>query len=181
MDIATDIDKIKSVVIKDESDSDVPVRSRSRFMPRGHTSIELENNEPSKLGSTTSAQMPRGMQEGLGNPGTDITRKEPTNDLGRLFDQVTFSGTSTPSDEGVKKAYEEFANVLRRWETPGAIQQLYPRSLQRKHRLSLPLSDEAAAIEQLGLRPRIVAGSRENLKVTYPEDLAIAEAILRTK
>ncbi|MBV8032769.1 MAG: 2-C-methyl-D-erythritol 4-phosphate cytidylyltransferase, partial [Betaproteobacteria bacterium] len=32
--------------------------------------------------------------------------------------------------------------------------------------------------EQLGLRPRLVAGSRENLKVTYPEDLAIAEAIL---
>jgi 2-C-methyl-D-erythritol 4-phosphate cytidylyltransferase len=43
------------------------------------------------------------------------------------------------------------------------------------------VTDEAAAVEQLGLRPRIVAGSRENLKVTYPEDLAIAEAILRAK
>jgi 2-C-methyl-D-erythritol 4-phosphate cytidylyltransferase len=41
------------------------------------------------------------------------------------------------------------------------------------------VTDEAAAIEQLGLRPRMIAGSRENLKVTYPEDLAIAEAILR--
>jgi len=39
-------------------------------------------------------------------------------------------------------------------------------------------TDEAAAIESLGLRPRLVAGSRENLKVTYAEDLAIAEAIL---
>ncbi|MDW8468449.1 MAG: 2-C-methyl-D-erythritol 4-phosphate cytidylyltransferase [Burkholderiales bacterium] len=39
-------------------------------------------------------------------------------------------------------------------------------------------TDEAAAIERLGLRPRLVAGSRENLKVTYPEDFAIAEAIL---
>jgi 2-C-methyl-D-erythritol 4-phosphate cytidylyltransferase len=43
------------------------------------------------------------------------------------------------------------------------------------------VTDEAAAIEQLGLRPRMVAGSRENLKVTYPEDLAIAEAILRAR
>lgn len=43
------------------------------------------------------------------------------------------------------------------------------------------VTDEAAAIEQLGLRPRMVLGSRENLKVTYPEDLAIAEAILRTR
>ncbi len=40
------------------------------------------------------------------------------------------------------------------------------------------VTDEASAVEQLGLRPRLVAGSRENLKVTFPEDLAIAEAIL---
>ncbi|TMI20115.1 MAG: 2-C-methyl-D-erythritol 4-phosphate cytidylyltransferase [Betaproteobacteria bacterium] len=38
--------------------------------------------------------------------------------------------------------------------------------------------DEAGAIEQMGLKPRLVAGSRENLKVTYAEDLAIAAAIL---
>lgn len=40
------------------------------------------------------------------------------------------------------------------------------------------VTDEAQAIEALGLKPRLVAGSRENLKVTWPEDLAIAEAIL---
>jgi 2-C-methyl-D-erythritol 4-phosphate cytidylyltransferase len=40
-------------------------------------------------------------------------------------------------------------------------------------------TDEAAAVEALGLRPRIVPGSRENLKVTWPEDLAIAQAILK--
>jgi 2-C-methyl-D-erythritol 4-phosphate cytidylyltransferase len=42
-------------------------------------------------------------------------------------------------------------------------------------------TDEAAAVEQLGLRPRLVAGSRENLKVTWPEDLAIAESILKAR
>jgi 2-C-methyl-D-erythritol 4-phosphate cytidylyltransferase len=42
-------------------------------------------------------------------------------------------------------------------------------------------TDEAAAVEQLGLKPRIVAGSRENLKVTWPEDVAIAEGILRRR
>jgi len=40
------------------------------------------------------------------------------------------------------------------------------------------VTDEASAIEQMGLKPRLVIGSRENMKVTYPEDLAIAEAIL---
>jgi 2-C-methyl-D-erythritol 4-phosphate cytidylyltransferase len=40
------------------------------------------------------------------------------------------------------------------------------------------VTDEASAVEEMGLKPRLVAGSRENLKVTYPEDLAIAEGIL---
>ncbi|TAK37365.1 MAG: 2-C-methyl-D-erythritol 4-phosphate cytidylyltransferase [Betaproteobacteria bacterium] len=43
------------------------------------------------------------------------------------------------------------------------------------------VTDEASAIERLGLRPRLVTGSRENLKVTYPEDLAIATAILAAR
>ena len=40
------------------------------------------------------------------------------------------------------------------------------------------ITDEASAVERLGLRPRLVPGSRENIKVTWPEDLPIAEAIL---
>jgi len=43
------------------------------------------------------------------------------------------------------------------------------------------VTDEAGALERVGLRPRIVSGSRENLKVTYPEDVAIAEAILAAR
>ena len=41
------------------------------------------------------------------------------------------------------------------------------------------VTDEASAVEAMGLRPRLVLGSRENLKVTYLEDLGIAEAILK--
>jgi 2-C-methyl-D-erythritol 4-phosphate cytidylyltransferase len=40
------------------------------------------------------------------------------------------------------------------------------------------VTDEASAIERLGLKPLLVAGSTTNLKVTYASDLAIAEAIL---
>jgi 2-C-methyl-D-erythritol 4-phosphate cytidylyltransferase len=40
-------------------------------------------------------------------------------------------------------------------------------------------TDEAAAVEQMGLKPRLVPGSRENLKVTWPEDVAIAESLLK--
>ena len=40
-------------------------------------------------------------------------------------------------------------------------------------------TDEAAAIEKAGLRPRLVAGSPLNVKITDPADLAFAEAALR--
>jgi 2-C-methyl-D-erythritol 4-phosphate cytidylyltransferase len=39
-------------------------------------------------------------------------------------------------------------------------------------------TDEASAVEALGLRPRLVAGSVRNLKVTYSDDVAIAAALL---
>jgi 2-C-methyl-D-erythritol 4-phosphate cytidylyltransferase len=39
--------------------------------------------------------------------------------------------------------------------------------------------DEAAAVERLGLAPRLVEGSPLNLKVTRPADLAFAEAAMR--
>jgi 2-C-methyl-D-erythritol 4-phosphate cytidylyltransferase len=40
------------------------------------------------------------------------------------------------------------------------------------------VTDEAGAVEALGLSPRLVRGSERNIKVTYPEDLALAEVIL---
>nr|WP_202126754.1 2-C-methyl-D-erythritol 4-phosphate cytidylyltransferase [Cupriavidus sp. SW-Y-13] len=41
------------------------------------------------------------------------------------------------------------------------------------------VTDEASAIERLGLRPRLVNGSLRNFKVTYPEDFALADVLLR--
>jgi len=41
------------------------------------------------------------------------------------------------------------------------------------------VTDEASAIEGFGLKPRLVMGDSRNIKVTFPEDLAIAELILR--
>jgi 2-C-methyl-D-erythritol 4-phosphate cytidylyltransferase len=41
------------------------------------------------------------------------------------------------------------------------------------------MTDDAGAIEALGLRPKLVVSDARNLKVTYPQDLALAELILR--
>ncbi|MDP1658873.1 MAG: 2-C-methyl-D-erythritol 4-phosphate cytidylyltransferase [Methylotenera sp.] len=39
-------------------------------------------------------------------------------------------------------------------------------------------TDEAEAIEALGLKPKLVIGELQNLKVTYPQDLAVLSALL---
>lgn len=39
-------------------------------------------------------------------------------------------------------------------------------------------TDEARAVEGLGLKPRLVMGDTRNIKVTFPEDLALAELVL---
>jgi 2-C-methyl-D-erythritol 4-phosphate cytidylyltransferase len=43
------------------------------------------------------------------------------------------------------------------------------------------ITDEASAVEAAGHRPLLVPGSARNFKVTYPEDFALAEAVLRSR
>lgn len=42
-----------------------------------------------------------------------------------------------------------------------------------------PVSDDAALLEKLGCKVRVVFGSYSNIKITTPEDLVLAEAILK--
>ncbi len=42
-------------------------------------------------------------------------------------------------------------------------------------------SDEASAFEFLGRAPRLLAAAQDNIKITYPEDHALAAAILRAQ
>lgn len=41
------------------------------------------------------------------------------------------------------------------------------------------VTDEASAVEALGLQPRLVEGSPRNLKITLPHDIALAELYLK--
>ena len=43
------------------------------------------------------------------------------------------------------------------------------------------VTDEASAMEMMGHHPLLVAGSAHNFKVTYPQDFALAEAVLATR
>ncbi|WP_110857597.1 2-C-methyl-D-erythritol 4-phosphate cytidylyltransferase [Paraburkholderia silvatlantica] len=84
-----------------------------------------------------------------------------------------------PAAPGAHIARTESRDGLWQAQTPqmfriGMLRTAIERARQDGH----DLTDEASAIEWLGHAPRLVQGSLRNFKVTYPEDFALAEAIL---
>lgn len=52
---------------------------------------------------------------------------------------------------------------------------------QHAHRKRIQLTDDAALVEQLGFKVKCVMGSYSNLKITTPEDLVVAKALVNTR
>jgi 2-C-methyl-D-erythritol 4-phosphate cytidylyltransferase len=110
--------------------------------------------------------------------------------LQRLFDEGAADAIGAilalPVAETVKRAGKDGAGTQRVAATEDRSQlwlaqtpQMFRAALLMQALARAPgATDEAAAVEALGLKPRLVPGSRQNLKVTYPEDLAIADAML---
>ena len=94
-----------------------------------------------------------------------------------------------PAADTVKVASKDEAGVIRIAGTQdrafvwlAQTPQMFRAGLLMRALAQAPgATDEASAIETLNLRPRLVAGSRENIKVTYTEDLAIAQGILERR
>ena len=59
----------------------------------------------------------------------------------------------------------------------GALRQ----ALQMAVTLGETVTDEASAMEAVGLTPKLVRGSAHNFKVTYPEDFLLAEALIQCR
>ncbi len=118
----------------------------------------------------------------------------PAADLARLYEECRHDEIggilALPVADTVKRAGKDETGAQRVTGTENR-EQLWLAQTPQMFRAALlaealgkakgAVTDEASAIEQMGLRPRLVAGSRENLKVTYAEDLAIAAAILERR
>jgi len=94
---------------------------------------------------------------------------------------------AVPAADTVKRAAKDEAGVQRIAATEDRAQLWLAQTpqmfrfgvlLDALRRAPASITDEAGALEARGLRPRLVTGSRDNVKVTFPEDLGIAEAIL---
>lgn len=112
-------------------------------------------------------------------------------DLDTLLDNLTDPGAilASPVRDTMKRGRVENGQVVidrtvereQLWHalTPqvfryAQLQQALQTCLAR----GLTVTDEASALEQLGLSPRLVEGRADNIKVTRPDDLALASLFL---
>jgi 2-C-methyl-D-erythritol 4-phosphate cytidylyltransferase len=58
---------------------------------------------------------------------------------------------------------------------------LLQRALREAEAAGVAVTDEASAVEAQGLKPLLVVGELENLKVTWPGDFALAARLLETR
>lgn len=119
----------------------------------------------------------------------------PRADLERLMAECAGDAVggllALPVADTVKRAAKDEAGVVRAEATTDRSQLWLAQTPQmfRAGMLAQALhagdraamTDEASAIEQMGLKPRLVPGSRDNIKLTYPEDMGIAQALLERR
>lgn len=58
---------------------------------------------------------------------------------------------------------------------------LIKEAYERAKRMGIKATDDARLVERLGEPVKMIQGSYENIKITTPEDITIAEAILRSR
>lgn len=113
-------------------------------------------------------------------------------DLNRLIDELTDDGVGgllgVPVVDTLKRADASDrvdATVSRKslWHalTPQMFRYgLLDRALRAAQDAGVAPTDEAQAVEALGLQPRLVRGDPDNIKITLPEDIERAARVLKS-
>lgn len=90
--------------------------------------------------------------------------------------------TLKQADDGLRVSGTVPRAGLWRAQTPQMFRiGLLRDALLRARAQGVAVTDEASAVEALGLQPRLVAGRADNLKLTLPEDLALAHSVLAAR
>lgn len=134
--------------------------------------------EASSIGSSDWVLVHDAARPCLGEKQLDRLMDELADDeVGGLL-AVPVADTLKRGDTGGRVERTESRDNLWQAQTPQMFRyQLLMEALGRAG--GATMTDDAGAIEALGLRPKLVLSDARNLKVTYPQDLALAELILR--
>jgi 2-C-methyl-D-erythritol 4-phosphate cytidylyltransferase len=90
---------------------------------------------------------------------------------------IPLADTLKRADEAQRVAKTELRENLWQAQTPQMFR--YGLLKEALTKSGAAPTDEAQAVEALGYKPKLVAGQLRNMKVTYPQDLAILEAIIK--
>lgn len=112
--------------------------------------------------------------------------------IGRVVSAAARCGAAAPAvavKDTVKAVREDGAvertlerETLRAVQTPQVFEaSLLKAALQSALESGAPVTDDCSAVERLGKVAFLVEGEEENLKITTPMDLILAEAILRAR
>lgn len=112
--------------------------------------------------------------------------------IGRVVSAAARCGAAAPAvavKDTVKTVREDGAvertlerETLRAVQTPQVFEaSLLKAALQSALESGVPVTDDCSAVERLGKVAFLVEGEEENLKITTPMDLILAEAILRAR
>lgn len=175
------------------------------YLDRAATELDRAGLEVAALatgGPSRRESVRRGLQ--ACPPGTgvvavhDAARPLVTTDLvsravRALTDPWTAVAPGLPLVDTVKLVDEEAETVIRTVDrrTLWGVQtpQVFPMDLLRRlhddeeapagSSVAAPVTDDLELVEQAGGRVRMIKGERRNFKITYPEDLTVAEALVR--
>ncbi len=94
-----------------------------------------------------------------------------------------------PVADTLKKSNEEqqcIATVDRDALWRAFTPQMFPldliyRALSEVIKKNALITDDVSAVEYIGLKPKIVMGRSDNIKITYPQDILIAETIIKAQ
>lgn len=111
--------------------------------------------------------------------------------LGKLLDEVTDDPVggllAVPVADTLKRAAANTTSGARAettvpraglWQAQTPQMFRHGKLVEALRAAGSDMTDEASAIEQLGLQPRLVESDNRNLKVTYPQDMELAGLIL---
>ena len=102
-----------------------------------------------------------------------------TDDVGGLL-AVPVADTLKRSNIENRVAHTESRENLWQAQTPQMFRyDLLTQALRSA--TSMNVTDDASAVEALGFHPKLVLGDAYNFKVTYPQDLALAELIIQRR
>lgn len=118
-----------------------------------------------------------------------LVRPELIDDMIRAGHRTQAAAPAVPVTDTVKVADESGLvlstpdrSTLYAVQTPQVFQaSILKAALQAALASGEPVTDDCAAVERLGKQVWLAEGDRSNIKITTPDDLAVAEALLRQR